>query len=56
MTVVPPFFPLVAQEEVKDVLAERRLAISSLSCITFSALVQALRQRLDAEGCGARAR
>src|SRR5262249_2259501 len=48
MTVVPPFFPLVAQEEVEHVLAERfghQLAVlHPVQC-----LVQALRQRLDAE-------
>src|SRR5215475_6513689 len=48
MTVVPPFFPLVAQEEVEDVLAERfghQLAVLH----HVQRLVQALRQRLDAE-------
>src|SRR6516164_4317661 len=48
MTIVPPFFPLVAQEEVEDVLAERlghQLAVLH----HVQRLVQALRQRLDAE-------
>src|SRR6516165_6461506 len=48
MTVVPPFFPLVAQEEVEDVLAERFghqfAVLHHVQC-----LIQALRQRLDAE-------
>src|SRR5215510_5901608 len=48
MTVVPPFFPLVAEEEVENVLAER-LGHQFAVLHHVQRLVQALRQRLDAE-------